>query len=101
MLRISCPYCGVRDEAKFRYRGDATVRRPAATADAETFAAYVFDRANPAGWHVEWRYHLHGCRRVLKVARHTVTHEIAAVGLPGDEMALPRPPTAVPTGEAR
>ena len=25
MLRISCPWCGVRDEVEFRYRGDASV----------------------------------------------------------------------------
>jgi heterotetrameric sarcosine oxidase delta subunit len=89
MLQISCPYCGPRDEAEFRYRGDATVRRPEATAGAEAFAAYVFDRANPAGWHVDWWHHVHGCRRVLKLLRNTITHEIAAVGLPGDEIAGP------------
>ena len=94
MLRISCPHCGPRDEIEFRYRGDATLRRPSAEADREAFAAFVFDRANPAGWHIEWWHHLHGCRRVLKVVRHTLIHEIAAVGSPGEDMAPPGPPTA-------
>jgi sarcosine oxidase subunit delta len=94
MLLISCPHCGPRDEIEFRYRGDATLHRPAADAGADAFAAFVFDRANPAGWHVEWWHHAHGCRRVLKVLRHTLTHEIAAVGLPGDDIEAPDAPAA-------
>ena len=89
MLRIPCPHCGVRDEFEFRYRGDASVRRPAADAGIDAFHAYVYERANPAGWHLEWWQHVSGCRRLLKVARHTVSHEIHAVGLPGDEVRLP------------
>lgn len=89
MLRIACPHCGPRDEAEFRYRGDATVRRPAGDAGQEAFATYVFERANPAGWHVEWWHHVHGCRRVLKVVRNTLTHEIAAVGGPQDDLSPP------------
>ena len=89
MLQLACPWCGVRDEAEFRYRGDATLRRPAAGAGLEAFAAYVYDRDNPAGWHVEWWHHVHGCRRVLKVVRHTVTHRVAAVAAAQDEVAVP------------
>jgi sarcosine oxidase subunit delta len=84
MLRIPCPFCGPRDEAEFRYRGDASLARPAADAPIEAFAAYVFDRDNPRGWHLEWWQHTGGCRRALKVRRHTLTHEIAWVGLPGE-----------------
>ncbi len=80
MHRIACPHCGPRDEAEFRYRGDATVARPAPDAGIEAFAAYVFDRDNPRGWQLEWWHHVQGCRRVLKVRRHTLTHEIAWVG---------------------
>lgn len=89
MHRIACPFCGERDEAEFRYRGDATVARPAADAGEAAFVAYVYERGNPRGWHVEWWHHVFGCRRVLKVVRHTLTHEIAAVGLPGDALAAP------------
>ena len=89
MLRIPCPHCGVRDEFEFRYRGDASVRRPPGDAGTEAFLAYVYERANPAGWHLEWWQHASGCRLVLKVLRHTVTHEIRAVGLPGDDLPLP------------
>ena len=89
MLRIPCPHCGVRDEFEFRYRGDASVRRPEGEAGPEAFHAYVYERTNPAGWHLEWWQHAAGCRQVLKVLRHTVTHEIRAVGLPGDDMPMP------------
>jgi len=84
MLRITCPCCGQRDEAEFRYRGDATVARPAPEAGAEAFLDYVYLRDNPRGWHLEWWQHAQGCRQVLKVRRHTATHAIAWVGLPQD-----------------
>jgi methylglutamate dehydrogenase subunit B len=89
MQRIACPWCGPRDEAEFKYRGDATLARPDADAGLDAFVAYVYERDNPCGWHVEWWHHVHGCRRVLKVVRHTLTHEIAAVGSPQDELAVP------------
>jgi sarcosine oxidase subunit delta len=89
MLRIPCPYCGLRDEIEFRYRGDAGGERPAGDAGLAAFQAHVYGRANPAGWHVEWWMHVGGCRQVLKVVRHTGTHAIAAVGLPGDELVVP------------
>ena len=54
MIRIDCPFCGMRDEAEFSYRGDATVSRPAPDASAEAFFDYVYRRANPRGWHIEW-----------------------------------------------
>jgi sarcosine oxidase subunit delta len=79
MLRIHCPWCGLRDESEFRYRGDATRRRPAADAGVDAFLAYVYQRDNPRGWHSEWWLHVAGCRRLLKVVRHTLTHEIRSV----------------------
>ena len=90
MLRITCPHCGTRDEVEFRYRGDASVQRPPADADIEAFQAYVYERANPAGWHLEWWQHVSGCRQLLKVVRHTHTHEIRGIGQPGDDLSLPQ-----------
>ncbi|HTX04477.1 MAG TPA: sarcosine oxidase subunit delta [Steroidobacteraceae bacterium] len=89
MLRIPCPWCGERDEIEFRYRGDATCRRPRADAPLEAFIAYAYERANPCGWHSEWWLHVGGCGQLLKVLRHTMSHEIRFVGAPGDE-----PPSA-------
>lgn len=89
MLRIPCPHCGLRDESEFRYRGDASASRPDGDAGSDAFIAYVYERANPQGWHSEWWLHVGGCRQVLKILRHTETHEIAAAGVVGDHL---RPP---------
>jgi heterotetrameric sarcosine oxidase delta subunit len=85
MLRIPCPWCGPRDESEFRYRGDAGRLRPPGDAGLAAFTAYVYERANPLGWHLEWWLHVGGCRRLLKVLRHTMSHEIRWVGAPQDE----------------
>ena len=90
MLRIECPWCGARDEAEFRYRGDASLSRPAADAGAEAFTSYVYARENVRGWHVEWWLHVGGCRKLLKIVRHTVTHEIHAVGSAQDSLSAPQ-----------
>jgi len=79
MLRITCPWCGERDEIEFRYRGDASQRRPEDAAAMEAFNAYVYERDNLCGWHTEWWLHVGGCRKLLKVIRHTLTHEIRSV----------------------
>jgi sarcosine oxidase subunit delta len=89
MLRIRCPWCGERDETEFRYRGDATQSRPGSDAGLDAFSRYTYERDNPRGWHVEWWLHVGSCRRLLKVVRHTVTHEIHAVGNPGDPLSPP------------
>src|SRR6202040_3330869 len=75
MLRIPCPWCGERDETEFHYRGDASRARPAAEAGLAAFSAYVYERENPCGWHLEWGLHVGGCRKLLKVLRHPLTHE--------------------------
>jgi sarcosine oxidase subunit delta len=79
MIRIDCLWCGVRDEVEFTYRGDATVTRPDTGAPEAAFHDFVYKRANPRGWHVEWWYHGAGCRQFLKVVRHTMTHEVRSV----------------------
>lgn len=89
MLRIPCPWCGERDETEFRYRGDASRARPAADAGLEIFNTFVFQRDNPRGWHLEWWLHVGGCRRLLRVVRHTVSHEIRGVGAAHDALRLP------------
>ncbi|HKC17943.1 MAG TPA: sarcosine oxidase subunit delta [Steroidobacteraceae bacterium] len=89
MLRIECPWCGVRDETEFRYRGDASRSPPAATASLAEFCAQTYTRENPRGWHLEWWLHVGGCRKLLKVVRHTDTHEIHAVGHPHEALAVP------------
>jgi heterotetrameric sarcosine oxidase delta subunit len=89
VLRIRCPWCGERDETEFRYRGDASLSRPPADADPAAFTAYVYTRENLRDWHVEWWLHVGSCRKLLKVVRHTVTHEIHAVGGAEDLLSAP------------
>jgi heterotetrameric sarcosine oxidase delta subunit len=89
MHRIPCPWCGLRDEAEFAYGGDATARRPAPDAPLEAFQDYVYMRANPRGWHLEWWQHVAGCRQWLKVARNTLSHEIRASARPDQDLDPP------------
>lgn len=78
MLRIPCPFCGVRDHAEFSYGGDATVSWPAIDeTDRQAWYEAVFLRENPRGPHKEYWQHIHGCRLWLVVERDTMTHEIA------------------------
>jgi heterotetrameric sarcosine oxidase delta subunit len=81
MLLIDCPNCGPRSEEEFGYGGDATVTRPVqpGTVSDEAWTAYLFQRENPRGPHLEYWFHRFGCRRWIKVRRDTLTHHIDEV----------------------
>ncbi len=89
MHQIRCPWCGIRDEIEYRYRGEALAGRPEPGAGPEAFHDFVYARTNPKGWHVEWWHHVSGCRQLVKVVRNTLTHEIAATGTPSDGLEVP------------
>jgi sarcosine oxidase subunit delta len=78
MLRLPCPYCGVRDQSEFRFGGEASIVRPAnpEAASDEEWADYLFYRDNLKGVHRERWLHNFGCRQWFLVERDTVTHEI-------------------------
>jgi sarcosine oxidase subunit delta len=78
MLRLDCPYCGLRDETEFRYGGEAGRVRPAGSSSAD-WARYLYWRRNPVGVHTEIWLHVGGCRRWLKVERDTRTNAILSV----------------------
>lgn len=78
MLRIECPYCGLRDEPEFSFGGESHVARPAAAAGDAEWADYLFFRTNPKGEHAERWCHSYGCGQWFNVVRDTVTHEIRA-----------------------
>ncbi len=79
MLRLRCPHCGEREEAEFRYRGDATITRPAADAPVEAFADFVIggrirrDGTGSGGsmWAAAGRY--------SRWNANTLTHEVRGV----------------------
>ncbi|RKT86316.1 sarcosine oxidase subunit alpha/sarcosine oxidase subunit delta [Saccharopolyspora antimicrobica] len=78
MLLIHCPWCGDRDEAEFRYGGQAHVDFPEnpAELDDAAWAEYLFVRDNPRGsFHERW-VHTAGCRRWFDVVRDTATNEM-------------------------
>jgi sarcosine oxidase, subunit delta len=79
MLRIACPYCGVRDEPEFSFGGPTHITRPPLDCDDLTWTSYLYERENPAGVHFERWLHVYGCGRWFNMARNTVTHEVLAV----------------------
>lgn len=87
MLRIECPWCGVRDEPEFTYGGESHVARPAPGCSDEEWSRYLFFRSNPKGDHAERWCHRFGCGQWFNVLRDTVTHEIVATYRMGE----PRP----------
>jgi len=86
MLRLPCPYCGLRDETEFSYIGEANLHRPEAEADAEAFFTYVYHRKNPRGVHEELWQHTSGCRAFVKVRRNTQTHEVLGSAWPHEKI---------------
>jgi sarcosine oxidase, subunit delta len=81
MLKINCPWCGVRDEEEFTIGGPWNKPRPAdpAALSDEEWADYLFTRDNARGFALEkWR-HTYGCRQWFVCERHSVTHEIVEV----------------------
>ncbi len=91
MLRLSCPWCGTRDELEFSFGGEAHITRPGLDASDAVWSDYLFNKENPKGIHYERWMHSYGCRRWFNVARDTVTHEIHAVY----KMGVPKPDLAV------
>ena len=87
MIRIHCPFCGLRDQTEFTYEGDATIEYPVLAASEEAWFEAVFLRENPRGPHRELWRHLYGCGAFLEVERDTVTHEIGSVRLRHPGMA--------------
>lgn len=76
MLRIRCPWCGVRDEPEFHYGGQAHLPYPGADVDDRAWATFLYYRDNPAGPYRERWVHSAGCRQWFNVIRDTTTHQI-------------------------
>jgi len=89
MLRIICPYCGLRDQVEFQFGGESHIARPEnpeQASDSE-WANYMFYRDNIKGLHYERWVHSFGCRQWFTVARDTATHEITEVFPMGETIA--------------
>jgi heterotetrameric sarcosine oxidase delta subunit len=79
MLRINCPFCGVRDHTEFAYGGDGSIQYPTLDAPESEWHDAVFERKNIYGVQVETWQHVNGCRLWLHVERDTMTHKIHSV----------------------
>ncbi len=79
MLRIECPWCGLRDEPEFTYGGESHIERPGPKCSDEAWSEYLFFRTNPKGRLAERWCHSFGCGQWFNVLRDTLTHEIVAV----------------------
>ncbi len=92
MLRISCPYCGVRDEPEFVFGGPTHITRPTGDVSDALWADYLFNKDNPKGPHHERWLHAYGCGRWFNAVRDTVSHEFLAVY----KMGEPKPAMSAP-----
>ena len=103
MIRIHCPFCGLRDHSEFSYGGDGSIVYPSLDASQEAWHDAVFMRDNPRGKQRETWQHVQGCRMWLYVERDTMTHEIHSVtpAHPGMAKALTKilPPASPDVGD--
>jgi sarcosine oxidase, subunit delta len=90
MLRIPCPWCGLRDQNEFRFGGESQIARPAEPSKVsdQQWVEYLYYRENPKGLHKERWLHSFGCRRWFNVERNTVTHEITASYAMGQALSV-------------
>ena len=87
MLRIECPFCGLRDHSEFTYGEDASIKYPdLENTDRQAWYEAVFLRDNPRGVHLERWHHVQGCRQWLIVERDTASHEILSVKMARDDV---------------
>jgi sarcosine oxidase subunit delta len=85
MIQLPCPWCGPRNVTEFAHQGEATSRPDVATASDEEWRRYLYFRRNALGWVEETWYHTAGCRRFVRLRRHTGTNEARPVPGPGGQ----------------
>lgn len=88
-MRLTCPFCGPRDEGEFAYEGPV-MDWPALDAAPAKWVDAVYMRAQPKGEARElWRHRL-GCGAFLEIVRNNVTNEVVSVDFadPAEARAL-------------
>lgn len=78
MLKITCPFCGPRNESEFAYGGPAKSRRPDDPSEISDtdWVDYLTVAVNPMGPVREKWWHVRGCGKWLSIVRDTVSHNI-------------------------
>lgn len=79
MILVPCPWCGPRDSGEFRHIDEVVARPDPVSATPEEWRSYLYTRDNLRGWSRETWYHRMGCRRYIKIERHTLTNETRGV----------------------
>jgi len=79
VLRIECPYCGVRDEQEFVFGGPSSITRPGTQCTDQEWTQYLYFRDNPRRLHAERWCHSFGCGQWFNVLRDTLTHVVRRV----------------------
>jgi sarcosine oxidase subunit delta len=77
MILLTCPNCGDRNVAEFRFGGGVRPRPPdpGAISDAE-WTEYLYYRENPAGTQREWWLHGSGCGLWFQAIRDTRSNQV-------------------------
>jgi sarcosine oxidase subunit delta len=78
MILLTCPNCGERNVAEFRFGGEYKSRpqNPEEPASDVAWAEYLHFKSNKLGVQKEWWYHRAGCGLWFLAERHTKTHEV-------------------------
>ena len=77
MLILTCPNCGARSVAEFRYGGEYNPRPPEPEqVSEETWVEYLYVSDNRMGRQTEWWYHSAGCGLWFLAERHTRTNRV-------------------------
>jgi sarcosine oxidase subunit delta len=101
MILLPCPWCGPRDASEFGHVGESLSRPDPAAASPAQWRSYLYLRANTHGWVVETWYHRLGCRRFIKVERHTETNETRETRVTGQPELQPAGDAGDPPQQAR
>ncbi len=88
MILVPCPWCGPRNAAEFRFVGESKSRPTGDDIGLLEWRAFLYVKANPAGWVDETMYHRAGCRRYFTLERHTITNECRSSRPPAAPSAL-------------
>jgi heterotetrameric sarcosine oxidase delta subunit len=78
MILLTCPNCGERNVAEFRFGGECK-KRPANPEESASDAAwvdYLYLKENKLGRQQEWWYHRAGCGCWFIAERHTKTQVV-------------------------
>jgi sarcosine oxidase, subunit delta len=80
---LSCPNCGPRPVAEFRFGGEYHAR-PAGVVSAAEWADHLYTRRNIDGPQEEWWFHRLGCRCWFLARRDTRENRVLSTRWPDE-----------------